>query len=130
MYAAQKTAALSASRSPEVLPRATLPPFAASEKTMNAHPPSASARPIQKDARGGRRRNSHVPRPTKIGALLPSSTAVAADVRSTALLNSARSAAKNAPPASASRAAGAVTGRGRRWLSRHGMRTSAAIDTR
>ena len=48
----------------------------------------------------------------------------------TALLNKARSAAKNAPPASASRAARPLTGRERRWVRRQGMRTSAAIDTR
>jgi hypothetical protein len=47
---------------------------------ITSDPATASARPIQNEAFGRRRKTSHVKSPTTIGVLLPSSVAFAAFV--------------------------------------------------
>src|SRR6185312_1148495 len=103
-YAAKNTEAVMAMISPE--PNAA--GVNASLPIMHALPTSASANPIQKMAAGRLRKTTQLPSPTRIGALLPSRVAFAADVFITAELNSARSMAKNTPastPSTAGRAA-------------------------
>ena len=83
-----------------VLPAVALPECTLFIITTTA-PDIERPSPTQNARRGRRWKTSQVPRPTKMGALLPKSVALAAVVCSTAVLNNARSQPKNAPPRSA-----------------------------
>ena len=97
---------------------------------ISRQPVSESASPIQNDARGRRRSTSHDMIPTKIGVLLPRMEATAACVLRTAVFHSARSSAKNTPPATAIHAARGETAAVPPRMPRHVSSTTPAIRTR
>src|SRR6185312_1819651 len=124
--------AAAASMSPPTSPIPTPPPpgLIMSPPTMTMQPPRARAKPIQNTDFGRSRKRIHVPRPTSIGELLVSTIAVVADALSTAVLKSARSIAKNAPPSRAMIVALADGNSPRRDSNQYGTSTTAATSAR
>jgi hypothetical protein len=101
-----------------------------SAETITSDPASARTSPSQNASFGRRPNASQVRMPTKIGVLLPSSVAFAAEVARIAVLYSARSSAKKSPPTAIIPSMRRLTRGAARSKNQVGSSTTAGISSR